>query len=99
MSKRVKQSVSRSDVFAVIAEMLEDAFGEDDDVWYSVDVKTEGIQIVRMNLKAMIDGKCAGVSLLFDPAEMAHVDCVRPSVKQAIRAVFKCKEDPSLIGE
>ena len=99
MSKRTKPEIKRAEVVAVITEMLEDAFGGDDDVWYSVDIKTEGMQMVRMRIRARIDGKDAKLSLIFDPGDMVHVDAIRPAVDDAIRAVIRCKADPSLIGE
>lgn len=83
----------------MITEMLEDAFGSDGDVWYSVDIKTQNMRFVRMRIVSHADGKDLHLSRVFDPPCMAHLDEARVVVGNAVEIVIRCKADPSLIGE
>ena len=94
--KKKNKAVTRSEIVCQIAEMLEDVFGDDKDVWYSVDIKTEGFGFVRMNIKTIIEGEYYGISMIFDPSELSNVKEIKPSVMDAMAAVVRCKADPSL---
>ena len=94
--KKKKKAVTRSEIVCLIAELLEAAFKDDKDVWYSVDIKTEGFGFVRMNIKTIIEGEYYGISMIFDPGEMSHVNEVIPCVMNTIYTVVERKADPSL---
>ena len=90
--------VTKLELMAVMLEMLDAAFSDDQQVTFTIGTKDlQGLRFVRMAIFLDVDGKQAKIDRMYDNADWVHPDQIRPGVSDCVVAILKVKADPTLI--